>query len=327
MQTKPNSRLVSNIDTKAPIEGLAWSSDGSTIAISGGLGRKVGIWTTNGSLLRNLQTSVTFAGNSIAFLGTNRLLTSADRNSNAGIVPAMTLWNIENGTILFEVPGPDQGSPDRLNHASIFAVSPDKKRVAAIFSPVSNMPLSIYNAEDWSVEASFSFHKEIPTSVAFRDSDDLLVGTVKGEVLLVNIAKRTIATERLKVYPEGFNISIDSMSLSSDGKVLATGGGLPLDGYRSKAFVEPIKLWDADTFQNLSSYSGAYWPVRSLSWSKQGRRLAATGGDRRAYLFQTNDETRESFLYNELLADVKFSPDGSFLAVAHGSVLSIYANE
>jgi WD40 repeat protein len=93
------------------------------------------------------------------------------------------------------------------------------------------------------------------------DGNSLAIASLDGGTALMNLADRTV-----RVYLLG-----KTATFSPDGKTLATGGGHFLR--------REIKLWDADTGKEIRTIRPHDADVDSLSFSPDGKRLAAAIGD------------------------------------------------
>ena len=77
---------------------------------------------------------------------------------------------------------------------------------------------------------------------------------------------------------KGHTASVSSVAYSPDGKRLASGSGT-WDATK-RAFVSgEVKLWDAQTGQELRTLKGHTAKVVSVAFSPDGKRLASGSGD------------------------------------------------
>src|SRR5207244_10603054 len=110
----------------------------------------------------------------------------------------------------------------------------------------------------------------------------------------------------------------DSVVFSPDGKRLASAGGARNQG--------EVKVWDAQTGQELLSWKGHTDWVYSVAFSPDGKRLASASGDRTVKVWdaQTGQETLTLKGHTGVVASVAFSPDGHYLASVEGGTVKIY---
>src|SRR5262247_1313105 len=98
---------------------------------------------------------------------------------------------------------------------------------------------------------------------------------------------------------------VTSVAFSPDGKRLATG-----------SFDRTVKLWDADTGQELLTLKGHSDRVSSVAFSPDGKRLATGSGDQTVKLWDAANGQALLTLkgHSEAVWSVAFSPDGKRLA-------------
>jgi WD40 repeat protein len=111
---------------------------------------------------------------------------------------------------------------------------------------------------------------------------------------------------------KGHTDPVTSVCFSPDGRRLASAS------YRT------VKVWDAQTGQELLSLQGHTGPVYSVCFSPDGRRLASAGGEEgksgevKVWDARTGQETRTLKGHTGDVLRVCFSPDGRRLASASG---------
>lgn len=145
------------------------------------------------------------------------------------------------------------------------------------------------------------------TSVAFRVSGK----EVKGVMTIADVATGEIA-KQFSPHDEGGH----PIAFSSDGKLLATGGG--------HASVDTnLKLWDAKLLTKRQDLVGIRKGVADVEFSPDGGRLVSVGGDDRQPIIMWDIATgRILFTQGEDLTHVEsvaFTPDGSKIACADGT--------
>ena len=104
---------------------------------------------------------------------------------------------------------------------------------------------------------------------------------------------------------KGYNGEVDSVSFSSDGKILATGSS-----------DTTIKLWDVETGQEIRTLKGHNGHVYSASFSSDGKTLASGSEDTTIKLWnvETGKEIGTLKGHNDVVRSVSFSSDGKTLA-------------
>jgi WD40 repeat protein len=132
-------------------------------------------------------------------------------------------------------------------------------------------------------------------------------GKTNPEVL--NALQTVIFEVRERNRLEGHNDYVRSVSISPDGKILASGSG-----------DKTIKLWDLETGQEILTLTGHNDYIRSVSISPDGKILASGSGDKTIKLW--NLETGQEILtlrgQNSDVNSLSFSPDGKTLASGSG---------
>lgn len=105
----------------------------------------------------------------------------------------------------------------------------------------------------------------------------------------------------------GHRSGVNSVSFSSDGQTLASGGGF-LD--------QTIRLWDVSTGEQKHKHRfiGHRGDVLSVSFSPDGQTLASAGHDIRLWDVSIGKLKHELKGHKRMVYSVSFSPDGQTLA-------------
>lgn len=340
----PRLEKIRVLQSKTGVSGVGWSPDGRMLASYSNFGGLISLWNVDGTHIRDIERRGTYVQNSILFVsGGRQLLTPATINSREDNQFAFTLWNVETGAAERNILSPGESWKD--SRVVAFALSPDGRTVAAI-SNASNGPVTVYSTEDWSILRNSPISAphpgatlvgpplvapSMPTSVAFSpDSSLLAVGLLTGNVAFLNLRQSDTPTDPLPVYTR--SLSIYSLAFSPDGRFVATGAAI---GAGSPPVQHPIedaslKIWRTPGHELAVAYPGRLAPVRQLSWSPDGRFLAAaTDGDHTLRVFSPAEPTREpsAAAFDQPLASGAFSPDGRLLAAAAGNAVTIFKLE
>ncbi|MGH7174463.1 MAG: PQQ-binding-like beta-propeller repeat protein [Gemmataceae bacterium] len=115
--------------------------------------------------------------------------------------------------------------------------------------------------------------------------------------------------------------AVKAITYSSDGKILATGGGglnshrIPLRFWHRDC---TIRLWDAASGKELSTALGPRADVLALAYSPDGKQLASAGKDSLIRLWRVADGKLLRWLegHGGTVYSLAFSPDGKVLASA-----------
>ncbi len=104
-------------------------------------------------------------------------------------------------------------------------------------------------------------------------------------------------------------------ALSPDSQSLALG----------KAYGK-VALYDLETSQKVTELEGAEGDVRSVEFSRDGQYLAAVGRSGKAVVWRVSDWQQERVLAEGLenTVDLRFSPNGNYLALSSGDTLRVW---
>jgi len=128
---------------------------------------------------------------------------------------------------------------------------------------------------------------------------------VKPSIELLNVLQQAVLEGRERNRLETHSDAVVSVSLSPDGKTLASGS---LDN--------TIKLWDVTTGKEIRTLKGHSKAVVSVSLSPDGKTLASGSYDKTIKLWDvtTGKEIRTIKGHSKSVRSVSFSPDGKTLA-------------
>ncbi|MCH8829255.1 MAG: PD40 domain-containing protein [Planctomycetes bacterium] len=136
--------------------------------------------------------------------------------------------------------------------------------------------------------------------------------------MLIGTFSTTVAAEpKLRRTIKAHADSLASLAFSRDGKTLATGGHIVIDGNKSQA---TIKLWNISSGKNILTLNGHTDTVNALAFSPDGKTLASAGSvlDKTVKLW--NVSTGKNFAtlrgHTFMVMSVSFSPDGRSIASA-----------
>jgi len=332
---------IRTLQHSSAVLGVGWAPDGHLLAAYSDWGQLITLWNSDGARLKELnrREGGPDYGNSFVFLsGGKQLLTAAAHSSRVDWRLAFNLWDVDTGAVIRSIDGPEPDKFPQYNMPVAFAASADGRSVA-FTSNQQNAPVNLYSTLDWSLVRRIPVtDTDTPLqnakSLAFSPDGGLLaIGLMGfGKVLLVDLRHPGAVPKVLHIYDRDHAVSIDSLAFSPDGQFLATGAGLkngpehvkePTDQALAHA---PIKVWRLADQKLMAAYPGSTDPVRQLSWSSDGRFLAAAAGDDTARVFIPGGLPDEAAVagFDQPVSSVAFSPAGYELAVASGTAITIF---
>ena len=304
-QSEPKPELIVQTGHTAGINSVAFSPDGKTIA-SGGSDETIKLWSVETGLeLRTLtgnskkEVSVGWV-NSVEFSPDGAMLATAGEDN------AIKLWNVDSGQVMkmlaahtdsvrsiafspngkFLISGSDDGTTKLWNietgrEIKTFTGLPNDKVASVAFSPdgiliaatIGNREekINLWSAETGQLMRTIDLKFAIVNSIAFSpDGKTIAAGGENNFITLWNIES---GQETTRIKKSGnINNDIISIAFSPDGKMLALGYGKTISFGNNN---DTVKLFDAENGQELKPLAGQLNILRSLTFSPDGRIIAA----------------------------------------------------
>lgn len=181
------------------------------------------------------------------------------------------------------------------------AISADGK-LAAI---ASYREVRLVSTESRTTLRTLAGHLGNVTDVAFSSDGQRLASAAGepglfGEAILWHVADGAV---QLKIV--GHRDNLNAVALSPNGQLLATG-----------SYDQQVKIWDANSGQELRTISGHNGAIYDLAFHPAGRLLASASGDRTIKLWDVDTGERLDTFGQPLREQyaIAFSPDGKHLA-------------
>jgi WD40 repeat protein len=261
---------------------LALSRDGETIA-SGGNEGDVTLWHAGSdNELHRLMVAHGGPVRSVAFSPDGQIVAAGTHNGD------VALWNAASGSRVATLTG----------KRPVIAVSfsPDGRTLAA---GDDNGAVTLWDVPRHSVVGRLATHQSTVHSIVFG-SNGMLV-TAGDEAVEVWNPRNRVRLELLRAS----NAPVDTVAVSSDGRVLATAGD-----------DKTIHLWDLNSGIERGTLSGSTGAIYGVALSPDGHTVASAGADNLVRLWdtRTRSELGPPFPdHQDTVYGMAFSPDGRTL--------------
>ncbi|KAF8752544.1 WD40 repeat-like protein [Rhizoctonia solani] len=216
------------------------------------------------------------------------------------------MWDSGNGSL---IPNSIKRHPSPVNCT---AFSPDGKHIACGLSS-DECPIVVYDASTSEcLPFPFDAHQSSVHSIAFSpNSKHLVTGHASGNLRVWSLQDGTVTHSPPNVH----NGTITSIGFSP----LGTNSSLALIIVASCSDDRTVKMWNPlhSTSSHTPHSDTPTKPLWSVAISPDGSRIAAAGGDKAIYMFNTHDGTaalQPLVPHTKEIRSVAFSLDGRYLA-------------
>jgi len=274
---------------------ICFSPDGKYLA-SGNENNTINLWNVkSGVLIRTLKGHLGDV-NSINFSPNRRYLVSGSSDNT------IKLWNLKDGAFIRTYEG-------HSSHVTTVSFSSDSKRIV---SGSRDNTIKIWNISNGVLIRNFKgdleppYYNNYPIKVSFSSDDRFIIsGNTSDKIKILNVKDGSL----FKSF-NGHSGSVESVSLSPDGRLIASG---------KDHMDHTIKLWNfKDGSLIRTIYEHSSYPY-SVSFSPDSRLIASGSLDGTIRLWNVKDDEPLLTIYAysvfpSSVLSICFSPDGKYIA-------------
>jgi eukaryotic-like serine/threonine-protein kinase len=273
---------------------LAYSPDGSMLAVAGSEQEFVDIWDVSGrKQISNLQAQ---AGSLVTFSPDGDLL-ATDAGSQ------IRLWRTDTWeSALAPLPLAEDSA------ALALKFSPDGRRLACISCSADLHEVIVWETARWAVTHRIRDLQFMSFWAALDfapDSNALAIGDARHRIRVLDLVTGNTDVSIQEAHPEG----ISAVAWSPSGAVIASGSAFSGG---------PIHLWEASSGERLGELEGHSAWICDLVFSRDGSRLYSASGDQTIRIWDVEKRQCLGILRGSLheVYGLALSPGGSTLASA-----------
>ncbi|KAG0273475.1 hypothetical protein BGZ95_010716 [Linnemannia exigua] len=179
---------------------------------------------------------------------------------------------------------------------------------------LSDGTILIYDTSTWTTTLTLSGHTKAVTSLVFSPHErHRLFSASRDE----KWGDWDLNTGKPELVPGGHGGVLTSITVSSDGQQLATGGSDNM-----------VRLWSSDTLQQVDVLQGHSEMVTCLAFSPNGSKLASGGNDNavRLWNIMSGDAERIIQSHSESISSVAFAPNGQYIVSgSHDATVRVWS--
>jgi WD40 repeat protein len=307
---------------------VAWSPDGKRLAAFSSYGQNLTVWdAANGNVTTVLHPYLNYLDNSLIFLNDNQLLTPPEGDRQApGERWSFNIWDIQSGSVVTKVKGPEPDKVWDANGAAAYAISPDGSMVATLaqktgfakLGPAQEFgenPVPIYSTKTWQITQSLPI--VWPRSVAFSpDGKQIAFGTAIGKIIVYD-TKTWQPTQTIHACDSATVTS--ELDYSPDSKFIVAG----LASHVPTCAVQIFRVADGAMVGSYPEYNaGDPWKIL---WHPSGKFIVFAPHDKTLRLWnpQKPDDVG-SIIRGVNSMCLAFSPDGKQLATCNNGGITVF---
>jgi WD40 repeat protein len=333
-QPTKDIQVVQRLFLKDYLQGIAWSADGSKLAVLSNFGSLITIWDTHiWRKLREIsQYGGTYAGDSLAWTRDGMVLASAGAKVPEDGIYSLNLWNTDTGELVKRIVGPPvpEGAW-KHNQAGKFVLSNDRSLLAMTFLHVSNQ-LVLFDTSSWTVKRVFdiaapsSAQRGSAETFAFSSTNDVIAITNSRDLQTIRLADGSVVFSVLAYEQSKPHVGpiVVSLAYNPDGNLIA---GAPTFFPATPNDTGPVRIWNAANGELVAKLPTGDGSFRMVSWSPDGTKLAVAGADGIVRLLQVKPDIGKSRVISQFgnapAGVVAFSPDGTLAVGGQTSVMII----
>jgi hypothetical protein len=335
-ETFPNTTRT-DVSVAGSVTGVAWSHDGSHIAVTSGANHHIDVMDPDGKVITEFKRQFNGPNYNDAVLFTKDLVILPPESippyigQSPDALMAVSLWNANTGHFVKNIEGP---APEDITHGYNWmghgTLSPDGSMMA-IATGQTFAPVFLYHTKDWTFQKFFAFKRPDgmiygATDIRFsNDNKTLVIGNRSGQIEVADIDSGKLI-RLIDAFGETAELAnVSALALSPDGKYAVVGCyfGAPLNkDYTGNG---NVRIFDLQTGERIAIYSNAIAAIRKLDWNASGDTIAIASNDHTLHLWKWHtSQPPEILSLGDSIMSLAYSPDGKKLAVGHGTTVSIF---
>jgi WD40 repeat protein len=342
-------KVVSQFDlpTRGAGVAVAWSEDGSRVAVASDYGGVLSIWDRIGRLVNRIRRDGggPTLGGSLAFVQTSSKLVFPPPGA-ANDSAAFSVWDVATGKIVATVNGPQPGDEYTFNRADHFMTSDDETILAMATRGGPTWKgfrenIAIYDIRSWKLLRTAAVPYSVSSLCLFARGRLIGLGTINSGRLLVLDTRSGATMSEIRAYEASKYgaVSLGAIAGSPSGDLILTGvssgilyGGEYYNTPEQRAWdkamfsSEAVRMFRVKDGTRIASFPYAHGPIRRAAWDPGGRYVAFVDNDRGLFLWAPWNGVgyRKIELPTSSLA-LAVSPDGDRIAVTTDSGVRVFS--